>query len=298
MKRLNKSQHGASFVEFALGAFVFFLLLFGCISISIYLATRIVVTRALDSTLESLITDPRFISLSGEEAHSEAWARVNAARADALAKGNRLVEASWVGKMLIPFTLTGSSITSKIQVLRPDSQGSGSGQNFFDVWREVGGIRNVRYSYVSGSNCLATPSESYAIISSRCPLMAHALIEFTLWPFGKITLPITTYQFPELKDPPITPRALPTLAPYVTPTLTNTPTATPGGGQPPPPPSTPTATPTPTPVPQPPECIYTSPEAAQQACCIPLNCPHYSVCYTQCNTTPVFFRCTGKCDGG
>jgi hypothetical protein len=201
--------------------------------------------------------------------------------------------------MLIPFSLTppsGSSITSKIQVLRPDSRVAG--QNFSDTWSEVGGTRTVRYSYVSGSNCIAspTPSESYAVISSRCPLMAHALIEFTLWPFGRITLPITTYQFPELKDPPITPRALPTFAPYPTPTLTHTPTVTPGG---PTPTSTPTVTPTFTPQPRPPECAYDSLEDAQQACCgPPLNCSNFLACYYQCNTTPVSFRCTGRCNGG
>lgn len=309
MRGLDKNQRGASFVEFALGAIVFFLLLFGCIAISIYLATRIVVTRALDTALENLITDPRFIEdtqrLSGA-AQTAAWARVNAARADAIAQGNRLVEASWVGNMLIPFTLTppsGSSITSKIQVLRANSGtgaiGFGGGSSVSDTWSEVGGTRKVNYSYVSGNNCLATPSVSYAVVSLRCPLMAHALIEFTLWPFGKITLPITTYQFPELRDPPITPRSLPTLPLSGTPTLTHTPTATPGGAPPPPSPTgTPPPTPTSTPVPPPPDCIYYSTGDAEGACCIPLNCGHFSACYSQCNTTPVSFRCTGRCEGG
>lgn len=299
-----KLERGVSFVEFALGSIVFFLLLFGCIYISILLATNIIVSRSLDAALETLIADKRFLEdthmLSGGE-YEAAWARVNTARADAIERAVKLIEASWVNKMLINYKISppvGTAVESTIQVLRPGDSIGGSSRIYTDKWIEVGGSDEVTYYYNEGVNCKLSLRTKFVNIAPNCPLMAHAIVKFNLWPFGEIKFPVTSFQFAEQASPPITPRSQPTIPNVATPTFTatptpdiwptSTPTTTPG--------STPTPSPTATRVPPPPNCVYEDQGKAQEACCE--DCTHYSACYAECLTNPITYRCTGRCEGG
>ena len=300
----NKLERGVAFVEFALGAFVFFAIIFGCIYISILLASKVIVTRALDAALETLVSDQRFVEdthlLNGPEFEA-AWGRVNAARTDAISRAVTIIEASWVNSMLVNFRISppvGGPVESKIQILRPGNSPLGGTRFYNDEWLEVGGTGKIKYSYTSNADCILSPIRRYSDIIPNCPLMSHAILNFYFWPIGTLTIPMTAYQFAELRDTPTTPRSLPTVPIIATPTFTHTPeppfpptatpTTTPG--------NSPTPSPTPTTIPPPPNCVYTQVSEAIEACC--RNCNHYSACFAECLTNPITYRCTGRCEGG